>query len=60
MADVARAVQDAVGVPVCDGVGFGALLAYGLWRTGIATSKTGTYAAPEPIPYTGMPSPSGA
>jgi allantoin racemase len=60
MADVARAVQDAVGVPVCDGVGFGAMLAHGLWRTGITTSKTGTYAAPEPIPYTGMPSPSGA
>ena len=53
MADVARAVQDAVGVPVCDGVGFGAMLAYGLWRTGISTSKTGTYAPPEPIPYTG-------
>ena len=60
MADVAQAVQEAVGVPVCDGVAFGSLLAYSLWRTGIATSKTGTYAAPEPIPYTGMPSPSGA
>jgi allantoin racemase len=60
MADVARAVQEAVGVPVCDGVGVGALLAYSLWRTGIATSRAGTYAAPEPIPYTGMPSPSGA
>src|SRR6478609_6564821 len=51
MADVARAVQDAVGVPVCDGVGFGAMLAHGLWRAGIATAKVGTYAAPEPIPY---------
>jgi allantoin racemase len=60
MADVARAVQDAVGVPVCDGVGFGAMLAYGLWRTGIATAKVGTYAAPERIPYTGMASPTGA
>ncbi len=60
MADVARAVQEAAGVPVCDGVGFGAMLAYGLWRAGIATSKTGTYAPPEPIPYTGMPSPTGA
>jgi allantoin racemase len=60
MADVARTVQDAACVPVCDGVGFGAMLAHGLWRTGITTSKTGTYAAPEPIPYTGMPSPSGA
>jgi allantoin racemase len=59
MADVARAVQEAVGVPVCDGVGFGSALAYGLWRTGITTSKMGTYAPPEPIPYTGMPSPTG-
>ena len=60
MADVARAVQEAVGVPVCDGVGFGAMLAYGLWRTGISTAKVGTYAAPEAIPYTGMASPTGA
>jgi allantoin racemase len=60
MADVARAVQEAVGVPVCDGVGFGAMLAYGLWRTGITTAKVGTYAAPERTPYTGMPSPTGA
>ncbi|HEY3765694.1 MAG TPA: aspartate/glutamate racemase family protein [Gaiellales bacterium] len=60
MADVAQAVRETVGVPVCDGVGFGAMLAYGLWRTGIATSKIGTYAPPEPIPYTGMPSPAGA
>jgi allantoin racemase len=60
MADVARAVQDAVGVPVCDGVGFGAMLAFGLWRTGITTAKVGTYAAPERIPYTAMASPSGA
>jgi allantoin racemase len=60
MADVARVVQEAVGVPVCDGVGFGSVLAYGLWHTGIVTSKTGRFAAPEPIPYTGMPSPTGA
>jgi len=53
-------VQEAVGVPVCDGVGFGAMLAYGLWRTGISTAKLGTYAAPEAIPYTGMASPTGA
>ena len=60
MADVARAVQDALGVPVCDGVGFGAILAYGLWRTGISTAKVGTYAAPERIPYTGMAGPTDA
>jgi hypothetical protein len=36
------------------------MLAYGLWRTGISTAKVGTYAAPEPIPYAGMASPTGA
>jgi allantoin racemase len=60
MAEVARAVQERVGVPVCDGVAFGALLAYSLWRCGLETSKSGAYAFPEPIPYTGMTSPSGA
>jgi allantoin racemase len=60
MAEVARAVQECVGVPVCDGVAFGSLLAYSLWRCGLETSKVGAYGFPEPIPYTGMPSPSGA
>ena len=54
MADVARAVQDAMGVPVCDGVAFGAMLAHSLWRCGLHTSKAGAYAEPEPIPYVGM------
>jgi allantoin racemase len=54
MADVARAVEDELGVPVCDGVAFGAMLAYGLFRCGLRTGKTGAYAVPEPIPYTGM------
>jgi hypothetical protein len=36
------------------------MLAYGLWRTGISTSKVGTYAAPERIPYTGMTGPTHA
>ena len=54
MADVARAVEQRVGVPVCDGVGFGAGLAHALWSCGLHTSKAGAYAAPEPIPYTGM------
>lgn len=60
MAEVATAVQDRVGVPVADGVSFGALLGFALWRCGLRTSKSGAYAFPEPIPYTGMPSPSGA
>jgi allantoin racemase len=55
MADVARAVEEAVGVPVCDGVAFGAMLVYSLAQCGLRTSSVGAYAAPEPIPYTGMP-----
>lgn len=57
MASVARGVADELGVPVCDGVAFGALLAYSLWRSNLRTSKVGTYAQPEPIPYVGMPAP---
>jgi allantoin racemase len=54
MADVAAAVQQRAGVPVCDGVAFGALLAHALWRSGLRTSGAGAYAPPEPIPYRGM------
>ena len=54
-ADVAIAVSEAVGVPVCDGVAFGAMLAFGLWRCGLRTGKSGAYGSPEAIPYTGMP-----
>ena len=45
-----RAVERGVGVPVCDGVAVGVLLAHGLWRAGLATSKRGALAWPEPIP----------
>jgi allantoin racemase len=55
MADVAATVQAEVGVPVCDGVAFGSMLAYSLWRCGLATSKVGAYGWPEPTPYVGMP-----
>ena len=54
MADVARAVSAAVGVPVCDGVSFGAMLAFSLWSCGLSTSKRGAYRRPEPIAYVGM------
>lgn len=54
MADVAAAVQERTGLPVCDGVAFGALLAHALWRAGLRTSPAGSYAAPEPISYRGM------
>jgi len=55
MADVARSVERAVGVPVCDGVSFGALLAHAMWRCGLRTSKAGAYGWPEPIAYLNMP-----
>ena len=54
MADVARAVTAEVGVPVCDCVAFGAMTAYGLWRSGLRTSKAGAYGWPEAIAYSGM------
>jgi allantoin racemase len=55
MADVASTVRQEVGVPVCDGVAFGAMMAFSLWRCGLATSKSGAYGWPEPIAYAGMP-----
>jgi allantoin racemase len=57
MAEIARKVQQRVGVPVCDGVAFGSLLAYSLWRCGLETSKSGAYGFPEPIAYVGMDAP---
>jgi len=60
MADVALAVQNAVGVPICDGVSFGALLAFSLRRSGLRTSKARAYAYPESIPYVGMVGPAGS
>jgi allantoin racemase len=58
MAEIARHVQERVGVPVCDGVAFGSLLAHALWRCGLETSKSGAYGFPEPIAYSGMDAPS--
>ena len=55
MADVAQTVRREVGVPVCDGVAFGAMVAFSLWRCGLSTSKAGAYGWPEPIAYSGMP-----
>lgn len=57
MADVTEAVRDGVGVPICDGVSFGTLVAFSLWRSDLRTSKIGAYAYPEPIPYIGMSGP---
>lgn len=55
MADVAETVRREVGVPVCDGVAFGAMIAFSLWRCGLSTSKAGAYGWPESISYAGMP-----
>jgi allantoin racemase len=57
MANVAEAVRDGVGVPICDGVSFGTLIAFSLWRSGLLTSKARAYAYPESIPYIGMANP---
>jgi allantoin racemase len=46
MADAARTVSRELGVPVCDGVAFGALLVYALFRSGLQTSKVGAYEWP--------------
>jgi allantoin racemase len=55
MADTAHQASETLGIPVCDGVAFGSLLAHALWRTGLRTSKVGAYGWPEAIPYLGMP-----
>ncbi len=55
MSDIESAVQTALGVPATNGVVVGALMAQTLWRAGLRTSKQGSYALPELIPYDGMP-----
>lgn len=54
MTEVARRVSDELGVPVCDGVAFGALTAHALARMGLQTSKRRSLAFPEPVAYRGM------
>lgn len=46
MAQVERAVRERVGVPATNGVAFGALLAFALWRAGLRTSQLGSLAPP--------------
>ena len=41
------ALADSLGVPVCDGIGAAASLAYGLAVSGVRTSKRGRYAWPD-------------
>jgi allantoin racemase len=55
MSDVETAVTDALGVPATNGVLVGALMVHALWQAGLRTSKVGSFAPPEAIPYSGMP-----
>ncbi|MCJ8144585.1 aspartate/glutamate racemase family protein [Ancylobacter sp. A5.8] len=57
MADLARSLGEEHGVPVIDGVVSAVMLAEGLARIGLATSKSGAYAAPRPKPYAGILAP---
>lgn len=54
MAALARSLSMTYGVPVIDAVGCAVILAEGLARLGLATSKRGAYAAPWPKTYTGL------
>jgi len=54
MADLARALSEEHGVPVIDGVASAVVMAEGLVRIGLTTSKAGPYAAPRAKSYIGM------
>ncbi|MBV8697719.1 aspartate/glutamate racemase family protein [Bradyrhizobium sp.] len=53
MTDLARDLEQAVGVPVLDGVACAVALAEGVARLGLRTSKRNTYAAPLAKSYSG-------
>ncbi|WP_173088465.1 aspartate/glutamate racemase family protein [Devosia sp. 1635] len=53
MADLARALQEELGLPVIDGVGAAVKQAEALIALGLRTSKRGSYAPPLPKPYKG-------
>ena len=57
MTDLARRLSEIHGVPVVDGVASAVVLAEGLVRMGLATSKVGGWATPEPKPWGGPPLP---
>lgn len=57
MADLCRRLQQALGVPVVDGVGAAVKLAEALVHLGLATSKRGDYALPLPKAYAGLAAP---
>ena len=57
MAGLCQALQQRLGVPVIDGVAAAVVLAEGLVRMNLCTSKRGDYAPPPMKPYTGMAAP---
>ena len=57
MAGLCQALQQRLGVPVIDGVAAAVVLAEGLLRMNLRTSKRGDYAPPPMKPYTGMAAP---
>jgi allantoin racemase len=57
MANLCRALQQCLGVPVIDGVGAAVKLAEGLVTLGLGTSKLGDYAAPLKKTYAGLAAP---
>jgi allantoin racemase len=50
MAQVESVVRERVGVPATNGVAFGALLAFALWRAGLRTSQVGSLAPLASLP----------
>jgi len=59
MADLCRRLQQALGVPVVDGVAAAVKLAESLVSLGLGTSKVGDYARPLPKAYVGLAAPHG-
>jgi len=57
MAGLCQALQQRLGVPVIDGVAAAVVLAEGLVRMNLCTSKRGDYAPPPMKPYAGMAAP---
>ena len=57
MADLCERLSAELGVPVIDGVAAAVVMAEGLVRMGLRTSKRGDYAFPLPNPYSGMLAP---
>ncbi len=53
MTDLAKDLSQLAGVPVLDGVGCAVILAEGLARLGLRTSKINNYSAPRPKKYAG-------